>query len=175
LAYVRHAIDLHPNIDVVIPHDIFQHVANHPELLGHVIDGGHSLVGLNTTIFDATQGAEAADIHFHFPIIGIAYIVGSTLWQYRRGRVSLESALATAVERSLLSLISTAVALGSGAMMHEPLVGLPTGIATRIVLGRWLKKRKLRSVLDHRIEIVTDANTSLSRVIGRPLLLAAPA
>jgi hypothetical protein len=174
LAYVKHALELHPNIDVVVPHDVFQHVANHPELLGHVLDGGHPLAVLNSTVSDAAHNAEAADIHFHFPLIGIAYIVGSTLWRYRRGAMSLESALSSAVERSLLSIVSTAVAWGSGAVMHEPLVGLPVGIATRLLWGRWLGKKKLRNVLDHRIEIVSDASMSLSSVVRRPIFLLSP-
>jgi hypothetical protein len=171
ISYVEHAISLHPNIDVVIPHDIFAQIADKPQLLGHVIDGGHSLTSLNAIVAHSVAHAEAADIHFHFPIIGIAFILGTTYMQYRQANMKLESALQKAGERSILSLVSTAVAWASGAAMHEPMVGLPVGIATRLLLGRWLDKKKLRNVLDHKLTVIRRSVASLELATNQPRLL----
>ena len=39
LTYVREAIAAHPDINVVVPHDVYERLATHPALLGHLADG----------------------------------------------------------------------------------------------------------------------------------------
>ncbi len=46
LAYVREAIAAHPDIDVVVPHDLYERLADHPELLSHIVDGHQSVYGV---------------------------------------------------------------------------------------------------------------------------------
>jgi len=169
LSYAMEALRLHPNIDVVIPHDVFGQVANHPELLGHVIDGGHTMIAMNSTMESSVLHSEAADIHFHFPVIGIAFIVGTSYLQYRRGAISLDEVMGKGLERSLLSVISTAAAWGSAALLHIPGVGLPVGLGARLLLGKLVDRHKRRAVLTQHVTILKESRHSLQAVLRRPL------
>jgi hypothetical protein len=60
LDYVRAAIEAHPDIDVVVPHELYERLADHPEMLGHVVDGHETLHHINGHVADAVGHAEAA-------------------------------------------------------------------------------------------------------------------
>src|ERR1035438_7376242 len=72
LSYVREAIAAHPNIDVVVPHELYERLGDNPEFFTHLADGHESLDHLTGQATNAADHAEAAGVHFHFPIIAIA-------------------------------------------------------------------------------------------------------
>src|ERR1035441_514115 len=73
VAYVKEAVAAHPNIDVVVPHELYERLGDHPEMLSHLADGHESLAHLTGQVTGAAEHAEAAGIQFHFPILAIAF------------------------------------------------------------------------------------------------------
>ena len=138
LSYVRAAIDAHPEIDVVVPHDLYTKVVD-ADLLSHLTDGHESLVHLNDHVSDAVGHAESAGAAEHFPVIGPALVismVAAANWkQYRSGKLSREEALRNIAERGSLSILASASGWALGALAHEPTLGLPTAVTVRLVGG----------------------------------------
>jgi hypothetical protein len=176
LDYVRNAIAAHPEIDVVVPHELYQRLADNPELLNHTIDGHETLQHLGGHVADSVGHAETAGAVAHFPVVGPAIVIGIAVglncFAYRRGTLTLSEAFRNIGERGALAVLASASGWVMAALAHEPFVGLPTSIAVRLFGGQFFHNRRRRELLQQFIETVKDSQTHLSLQLQRPLLNA---
>ena len=174
LSYVREAIAAHPDIDVVVPHELYERVADNSSLLSHLTDGHETLHHLNGHVSDAVGHAEAAGAVDHFPLVGPAVVIGlvafSSWRRYRTGKVSADEALRDVRERGILAILSTASGWALAAIAHEPLIGLPTSVAFRLFGGQFLHNRRRRELLEKHITTVSESRRHLELQLKRPLL-----
>jgi hypothetical protein len=174
LDYVRDAITSHPDIDVVLPHELYDRLADNPELLSHAIDGHETLQTLNGYVADSAGHAEAVGAATDFPIVGPAIVIGLTIGlnclEYRRGRVTLEQALRSVGERGALAVIASASGWAAAALASEPFIGLSTSVAVRLIGGQFLHNRRRRELLQECVETVKDSRQHLEILLPRPLL-----
>jgi hypothetical protein len=170
LAYIRQALEAHPNIDVVSTAEVFNRIADHPELAAHVVDSGQNLTSLTNHVGDAVEHAEAADIAFHIPLFAIAFAVSHSYWLYRTGKESVESAIRKATERSALAVIASGMGWATAAAAHEPIAGLPVAVITRYYGGRAIKNYGSRRALDASLSNVDDSISKLRLQLDRPVL-----
>ena len=160
LPYVQAAIAAHPNIDVVVPHDLYDQLSHHPELFEHVIDSHQHLTSMASQVSEGIGHAEAAGIHFHFPVIGMLFAASQNFARYRRGNIGLQDALQNFGERAILFIISSGVNFGVS-LAATPFVGVPFAMSTRMVVGQFFHNRNRRKVLDMRIQIVRSSRRCL--------------
>jgi hypothetical protein len=69
VGYVRHALNLHPDIDIVATHEVFDQMASHGAALSHVLDSGMSDSVLADHASSAVEHAAAASVVFHVPAL----------------------------------------------------------------------------------------------------------
>lgn len=168
--YVKQAIAAHPSIDVVVPHELYEKLADHPALLDHVIDSRQHLDQLNDHVTHAVDHADAAGLHFHFPIIAIAFAVGQNFIRWRVSRqITLREALQDTTERGVLALVSTGAGWALAALAHEPTVGLAS-IPVRLFGGQALHNWHRREELDQRLQAAHESIMALSLRVQRPIL-----
>jgi hypothetical protein len=168
LAYVREAIAAHPNIDVVVPHELYERLGDHPEILSHLADGHESLNHLTGQVTGAVDHAEAAGIHFHFPIIALAFAAGQNFHRYRNGAITMEQALNNFGERSALAVIATGAGWVVAAATHATLIGIPVSMSARLLGGQILHNRNRCKLLNSYIDTVSTSRKCLA---SRPSLL----
>lgn len=173
LAYVREAIAAHPSIDVVVPHDLYERMGDHPELLSHLLDGHESLGHLTGQVTGAVEHAEAVGVHFHFPIIAIAFAAGQNFHRYRKGTISLEEAIRNSGERGVLAIIASGSGWAAAAAAHSMLIGIPVAMVIRMLGGQLLHNRGRRKLMDSYIETVSSSRICLELDhLPRPILEA---
>lgn len=170
VAYVREAVAAHPNIDVVVPHELYERLGDHQEMLGHLADGHDSLSHLTGQVTGATEHAEAAGIQFHFPIIAIAFAAGQNFHRYRKGSVTIDQALRNVGERSALAVIATGAGWVAAAVSHATVIAIPFSMGARLLGGQLLHNRDRRQLLDSYIETVSTSRGYLERQLPRRLL-----
>jgi hypothetical protein len=177
LAYVKEAIAAHPDIDVVVPHELYERLADHPELLGHVVDGHQSLTELTHHVSDATDHADGVGDHFHFPVIApilaIGFAAGQNWSRYRTGRVTLNQMLQNVGERGLLAVIASGAGWAVGALAHTSGVGIPVAMGVRLFGQQLLHNRDRRKLFTIYIETITASTRNLQAQLPRRLLEAA--
>jgi hypothetical protein len=175
LSYVRTAIEAHPEIDVVVPHELYSKVVD-ADLLTHLSDGHESLHHLNGHVSDAIGHAESAGAAEHFPVIGPAIVismVAAANWkQYRSGKLSREEAFRNIEERGLLAILATSASWALTALTHEPFVGLPVSVTVRLLGGQFLHNRRRRELLEERIAVVLESRQRLEIQVQRPLFIS---
>jgi len=167
VAYVHEAIMAHPNIDVVVPHDLYDQLSRHPEFIGHLIDSNQHLSDLTAHVSDGVQQAEAAGIHFHIPVLAFVFVAGQNCMRYRKGEMSLASALQNFGERSLLAVVASGVGWGVSLLVNKTIIGIPFAMTTRMFGGQLLHNRDRRKILDMRIEIVRSSRKTLQLQIAK--------
>lgn len=172
---VREAIAAHPNIDVVVPHELYNQAATHPELVGHVIDGHGTLSSLNDSMA-AAQG-HATDAGLHFPVIGpliaIGLIAGQNYMDYRKGRKNLEEAVRNVQRRGALAIVATsgywATTVLSGG---NHFAGISVSVLIRTLGNQRLRNHERQELMKTYINSVRDSRLSLRAQTQRPLLEA---
>lgn len=176
IGYVKEAIAAHPNIDVVVPHELYDRLASHPELLGHVMDGHQTLGHLTDHVTNASGQAEVAGHHLHFPVIGpiiaIGFAAGENWKRYRKRQITIEEASRNLGERGALAVVASGAGWAVNALAHGTLIGIPVSIAVRLAGGQLLHNRQLRKVLGTYIETITSSTVVLEGQLSRPLLEA---
>lgn len=172
LAYVKDAIGAHPDIDVVIPHELYERLSDHPELLDHVIDGHQSLTDLTHHVSDATD--QAYGIGDHFPLVAPILAVGLAATQnwtkYRTDRISLSQMLQNVGERGLLAVIATGAGWVISALAHSSGVGIPVAMGVRLFGRQLFHNRDRRNLLVVYIETITVSRSKLEAQLSRHLL-----
>lgn len=173
LDYVREAITARPNIDVVVPHELYEKLADNHNVLSHILDGHETLHHINGHLADAVGHAEAAGVAEHFPFVGPVLVIGAAAAlnyrNYRQGRTTLADVLRNVSERGALAFFASGVGYAAVLIAHEPFVGLPTSIVARLFGGQFLHNRRRRELLTKYVETVQSSRTHLERQLQRPL------
>ncbi len=174
LDYVRDAIAAHPDISVVVPHELYARLADNPDVFGHVLDGHETLQHLNGHMADAVGHADVADAAHHFPVFGpaivIALAVSLNIKAYRQGKVTPDQALRNVTERGSLAILASGAGWAVTMLAGEPLLGLPTSLMVRLVGGQLLHNLSRRELLEGYIQTITHSLKHLESQIQRPLL-----
>ncbi len=174
--YVHEALAAHPDIDVVVPHELYEKLANNHDALAHVLDGHEALGHLNGHVANAVGHAEAAGVTEHFPIVGPVLVIGLAaalnFRSYRQGRMTPAEALRNVGERGALTLLASGAGWAATLLAHEPFVGLPTSVVVRLFGGQFLHNRRRRELLTEYVETILDSRMQLERQLDRPLLEA---
>jgi hypothetical protein len=161
LAYVQEAINAHPNIDVVVPHELYERIGDHPEVLSHLLDGHESLDHLTGQVAGAADHAEAAGINFHFPVFAIMFAAGQNFHRYRKGSITIEQALLNFGERGALAVIATGAGWVAAAVAHVSLIAIPVSMGTRMLVVQLFHNRDRRKLMDTYIETVSSSRSCL--------------
>jgi hypothetical protein len=170
LEAAKHALAVHPSVDVVIPHDVLEHFSNQADEIGHLVDGHETLGHLNDTMNIGVHHAELAVGSFHVPYVTFGWIVLTSFQQYRTGRLSLQGALENLRRRTVTSAFAIAAGWFAQAILHKTIVGIPVAIWARWRLGRWFKAKDMRKVLDQRIIIISETRSYLENNLNRQTL-----
>jgi hypothetical protein len=174
VAYVKEAIAAHPDIDVVVPHDIYERLSDHPELFGHIVDGHQSATDLTGQVSSAAEHADGVGDQIHFPVVAPILAVGFATHQnwkrYRAGRITLNQMLQNVGERSLLAVIATGTGWAVGALCDATGVGIPVSMSVRLFGRQLLHNRDRRKLLTTYIEAITASTSNLQGQISRPVL-----
>lgn len=138
MSYIADAIAHHPEIDVVVTHEVFEQM-NNPEILSHLIDSGISNGHLEhiayTAIHDVAPG-------FGFIPLAAFGVIALQSWQRYRNGVPLSGVVRQGSRRAAYSVVSRAGAYFATLLMHEPFVGLASGVLIRLGLGRYDAQRE---------------------------------
>jgi hypothetical protein len=116
---------------------------------------------LNEQVTGAVDHADSAGIHFHFPLIAIAFAAGQNFHRYRKGAISMEQALNNFGERGALAVIATGAGWVVTAVTHATLIAIPVSMGTRMLGGQLLHNRDRRNLMDSYIESVSSSWTCL--------------
>lgn len=153
--HMRTALALHPNIEVVAPHEAYLHAAHHVGVAGHLVDSHQSLAGLDATMHGAVEHAEAANpAGFHLPLLAVAVAAGQGAYFWYRGRWTALEAVRRTSERGVLALLAEAAFALSLSLGVEPMVGLPVSLGVRVAGGQALHNRRRRREIQQATERV---------------------
>jgi hypothetical protein len=170
LDYVRQAIEAHPDIDVVVPHELYEKLGDHPELISHVIDGHQNLTELNDHVADAAGHADEAALHFHLPIIAIGFAIGQNFVRYRQRRVTLAEAVRNATERGAVSVIAVGAGWAFNFLAHEPTMGAAISFTTRLFGRQVFHNLHRREDLERSLEALRESRITITKQLRRPVL-----
>jgi hypothetical protein len=176
LGYVREALATHANIDVVVPHELYEKLIDHPDMVHHVLDGHESIGHINGHVADAVGHAEVAGATAHFPFLGPVFVIAIAAFlnykRYRQGQMTPAEALRNIGERGGLATLASAATWLTFLATHEPIIGLPTSLAVRLVGGQVLHNWRRRKLLDGLIIRIAESRGELEIQVRRPLLEA---
>jgi len=176
LDYVREALAAHPDIDVVIPHELYDKIVDQHDLVAHIIDGHEPLQHINGQVADAVGHAEAAGAAEHVPIMGplivICLAAALNFQSYRKGRITPAEALRNVGERGALAGFAAGAGWAAVLIAHEPFVGLPVSVVSRLLGGQFLHNRHRRELLEGLIGNAKQSRGALELQVQRPLLEA---
>jgi hypothetical protein len=167
--YVKSAIDLHPYIDVVATHEVYERLSKLPLYAEHVIDGHRTLDDLTHHVQAAASHVHTAADHFHVPGVAIALAAAQNFSSYRKSHRSLEEAFGNFGERSIMAVVANAAGWGAAAVTHSTGVGIPVAVATRVFIGQAKHNIRRRKVLDELIVTITESRAVMARQLPRPL------
>jgi hypothetical protein len=176
ISYVHEAIAAHPDIPVVLPHELYEKMLDHHDALAHILDGHESLTHLTDRVGDAADHATSS-VADHFPIFGPALVVGLAAAlnyeRYRKGRITISDALHNVGDRGLLAVLAMGAGWIANLAVGKPFVTLPTSIIVRLFGGQVLHNRKRRQLLSNLVSVAQDSRIQLERQLPRPLLESA--
>jgi hypothetical protein len=164
-AYVRQALDAHPNIDLVTTHEIFNRLSDHHADLAHLIDSGISNGALTDHAASAVEHADAAShLAFHLPLLAVSVAVVMEFQRYRTGRQSMGQAVQQMGKRSLMALIATTVRWVVTGATGKTIIGLPAAVLARMAAGSLASRLESRATLAQGIEQVRQSSARLAAI-----------
>ncbi|MFZ0745660.1 MAG: hypothetical protein WAM85_14710 [Terracidiphilus sp.] len=177
ISYVHEAILAHPDITVVVPHELYEKLLeNHDTLIGHIVNGNEALGHLNDHVAGAVDHADAAAAADDFPILGPILVIGLVIGQnwsaYRQNRLSTAELVRKVTERGALGFIAGGAGWAVGALAHEPIIGLPVSVTLRLIGGQVMHNKHRRELLSRMVETVGKSYLQLECQLPRPLLTA---
>ncbi|SEG13254.1 hypothetical protein SAMN05421819_1898 [Bryocella elongata] len=176
IAYVRDAIAAHPHVDVVVPHELYERMSAHPELLHHLVDGKAHLLEMNQRVAEGIHHADVAHVGFHIPVVAIAFAAWESFSRYRRGELTREEEIARFFERSALATFANAAGWAAHVVTHSSLLTVPAGMMARMAGGQLVHNVRRRKILDAKMVIVRDSRLILaSRKVQEPIGLSGTA
>lgn len=159
------ALAAHPNIDVVIPEDVYDQLSGHESIFEHLMNGHVDLADINGTMNDAVGAAHDAGAAEHFPIAGPVIVIGLAAWmnwsKYRTKQMSLREYVQRITERGILSVIASGAGWAVTAISGEPLIAIPTSVAVRLTGGQVLHNYHRREKLDGMVTAINDSQKAL--------------
>ncbi len=133
LAYIQDAIAHYPEIDVVVTHEVFQHLDN-LEILSHLIDSGVSNAHLEDVTSDAVHGvAPGFEL---IPWVAFAIIAYQSWRRYRKG-LPLPAVVREAFRRGAYSTSCRGMAYFTTLLVQEPFLGVVSSVLLRLSFGRY--------------------------------------
>jgi len=138
LSYIEDALARHPEIDVVVTHEVFQHMDD-PEVISHLIDSGISNVQLDDVAADAVH--DVAPGFELVPWFAFGVIAFQSWGRYRAG-APLVGVLRSAFRRGSYSTASRGIAYFTTLLGFEPFVGTLSSVLSRIGFSRYDAQRQ---------------------------------
>ncbi|MCC6750682.1 MAG: hypothetical protein IT371_23695 [Deltaproteobacteria bacterium] len=135
LDYVRGALERHPEIDVVAPHELVEGADVSHDVADHLIDSKIALADLHDTVGDAVDAAGAAAGLDVVPELALAFIAGQAVFELARRSRPAEAVLQDAASRGGKAMIAAGVG-GVLTWLAGPWVGVPATVGTRLLLRR---------------------------------------
>jgi hypothetical protein len=137
IGYIKEAFATHPDIDVVATHEVFRRINDTAgsELHQHVLDGHFLNENLEEHVQDGVSGAEMTP-EFQWPLLAFGIIAVDSFKGYLEGKTSGKKAIRSGVTRGWRTLVCRAAAYASILISHEPVVGLPTSVLSRLLFSR---------------------------------------
>lgn len=177
ISYVHEAIAAHPDIPVVVPHELYEKLAENHDAFAHILDGHEALNSLDGHVADAVGHAETAGAAEHFPIIGPVVVIGLAAAlnyrSYRKGRMTLADMIRNVGERGASAVLASGAGWAVALLAHEPFFGLPTSVVVRLLGGQMFHNRRRRELLAGLVDVVGDSRRQLEYHAQRPLLATA--
>lgn len=173
LGHAYEALAAHPNIDVVIPEDVYEHLSGHESIFEHLVNGHVNLADVNGTMNDAVDAAHNAGVAEHFPIAGPIIVIGVTAWmnfqKYKHNQMPLKEYLQHITERGALSVIASGAGWAVTALAHEPFIGLPVSVGIRLLGGQALHNYHQREKLDCMVAAADESRNALTSGVQKYL------
>lgn len=146
MAYIKEAFAVHPEIDIVSTHEIFDHLDG-SGLGDHVTVSDFSDGQLTEHVHDQIQAADMTP-EFDLPLLAFGIIAVQSYMGYRKGRLTAVDAVRGGVKRGWRSLLCRGAAYVSILISNEPLVGLPVSVLARTTLSRFDVQAKFAALLE---------------------------
>lgn len=139
LSYIKEAIAQHPEIDVVLTHEVFEQLHD-PETLSHVIDSG--ILNLQ---FEEAASDSLNHVAPEFDLVPwLAFgMIAIQSWQTYKAGSPLSAVVNRAYRRGAYATASRGMSYLTILLSQEPFVGLATSILVRLGLGRYDAQRQL--------------------------------
>jgi hypothetical protein len=134
LAYIKEALEAHPEIDVVSTHEVFDHLDG-SGLEDHVTVSKFSDGQLTDHVHDQIQAADMTP-EFHIPLLAFGMIALQSYRRYNKGQITAVNAVRGSVKRGWRFLLCRGAAHISFLISHEHLVGLPVSVLSRTMFSR---------------------------------------
>jgi hypothetical protein len=139
LSYIKDAIAHHPEIDVVVTHEVFRRLRD-PEILSHVIDSGVSDAQLEQVAAEAVHDVTA---EFHL-IPWLAFgVIAIQSWNDCKNRAPLPGVVSRAFRRASYATASHGTAYFASLLLGGPFAGILSSILVRLGLGRFDTQNEL--------------------------------
>ena len=129
-AYVAHALERYPEIDVVATHEAFAAVHD-PEVAAHVVRSSISDAALTEHVHDSLQ--PEFDQGFHWPFFAFAVIAAQSLERAWKG-ADFGLVAQEAARRGIFSTIASAVGHATVVATHVAPLAFPASVGTRLAL-----------------------------------------
>jgi hypothetical protein len=163
--YARQVLDVHPQIDLVTTHEVFNRLSDHQADLAHLIDSGISNAALGDHAANPVEYADAAShLAFHLPVLAVGLAVVMELQRYRTGRQGLSRAIQQMSKRSLMALMATTVGWLVAGATGKTIVGLPAAMLTRMAAGSVASSFESRTILMKGVEQVKQSSARLAAI-----------
>ncbi len=138
MSYIADAIAHHPEIDVVVTHEVFKHLDD-PEMLSNLIDSGISNDHLEHVATAAVH--DVAPDFALIPWVAFGVITFQSWRRYRKG-APLGGVIRWATRRASYSIASRGMAYFLTLLSSEPFVGAVSSVLLRLGLGRYDAQRE---------------------------------
>lgn len=173
ISYVKEAFERYPDIDVVVPRELYEQLANDPSLADHILSSHEYLADLNETVAGSVADASSGLHPLPFPVIGVCLSVGLAMFQcwarYRSGKVSLVEAFQLAGERATVNVLASSIGWLSSVTIG-PFVGPFVSVVVRFIGRQALHNRGRRKVLRASLEAVQQSTRKLQELNTQSLI-----
>lgn len=139
MSYIADAITHHPEIDVVVTHEVFERISD-PEVLSHLIDSGISDGHLENVATTAVH--DVAPDFALIPWLAFGAIALQSWRSYKKG-APVGGVIRWATRRASYSTASRGTAFFMTLLSSEPFVGAVSSVLVRLGLGRYDAQRQV--------------------------------
>jgi len=145
LSYVKAAYEAHPEIDVVATHEVFGHLDD-SGLADHVTASSFVDAQLTEHVSSQIHAVELTP-EFGFPLLAFGMIAAQNYLGYRKGRLTATEAVTSGIKRGWRAVVCRGAAYAAILISHEPVVGLPASVLTRLTFSRFDVQRRFVALI----------------------------